>query len=140
MRKYTIHVSSAFGLLFFSGCSTLCSLFGISFGVLFLIWIVPSLIPALIASNKGRSGLGLFLLSIFFTPIVGLIVALIIAPINKTTESEQAPHIIDKATEVPPLSNETLSMAQEVESDIKTTILYWLMWAGVAVIIYLIAR
>lgn len=60
-------------------------IFGMSIlGFIFLLWIVPSIIPAIIASSKGRSGLGIFLLSIFFTPIIGLIVALLMQSGNKT--------------------------------------------------------
>ena len=54
-------------------------------GFIFLLWILPSIVPAIIASAKGRSGLGVFLLSIVFTPIIGLIVALLMQSAKKTT-------------------------------------------------------
>ena len=42
-------------------------------------WFVFSLVPAIIANHKGRSGVGFYLLSVFFSPVVGLIGALIIS-------------------------------------------------------------
>jgi hypothetical protein len=52
-------------------------------GFIFLLWILPSIVPAIIASAKGRSGLGIFLLSVFFTPLIGLIVALLMQSAKK---------------------------------------------------------
>lgn len=79
MKEFEAKKSNDNGVLFGMGFFSL---------VLFLL-LLPSLIPAFIASHKGRSWVGLFLLSIFFTPIVGLIVALIIAPINKAEAPKQ---------------------------------------------------
>jgi hypothetical protein len=46
----------------------------------FLIgWMVFSILAGWIASSKGRSGLGVFLLSILLSPVVGIIVALVMA-------------------------------------------------------------
>lgn len=50
---------------------------------IFLLWVLPSVIPAIIASSKGRSGLGIFILSIFFSPLIGLIVALLMQSAKK---------------------------------------------------------
>lgn len=47
------------------------------------IWLLPSILVGMYASSKGRSGLGFFLLSIVFSPLVGLIGALIVAPIKE---------------------------------------------------------
>lgn len=131
MKNYIILTISVSGLLSVTGCSTLSSLFGISVGILFLIWIVPSLIPALIASNKGRSPLGLFLLSIFFTPIVGLIVALIIAPISKTETHEQKEHSGNDAIQSQPIPYSTTFKKDE---PIDKITLYW----SIAVIVFII--
>ena len=46
---------------------------------LIIIWALFCIIPAIIASNKGRSGIGIFLLSLILSPLVGLIVALIMS-------------------------------------------------------------
>lgn len=43
----------------------------------FLGWIVFSGVAAWIASSKGRSGVGVFLLSLALSPLVGIIVALV---------------------------------------------------------------
>jgi hypothetical protein len=42
------------------------------------IWIFLCVVAALIASNKGRSGFGFFLLSFFLSPLVGIIAALVV--------------------------------------------------------------
>lgn len=47
------------------------------------------LIPASIAQSKFRSGAGFFLLSVFTTPIIGLIAALIIGPDSGARQAEQ---------------------------------------------------
>ena|SRR6266849_8936295 len=44
---------------------------------------------AVIASRKGRSGLGFFLLSVIFTPLIGIIAALIVNPNQKKLEEKQ---------------------------------------------------
>jgi hypothetical protein len=50
-------------------------------GFIFL-WIIVSIIPSVIAHRKGRSWFGFLLLSLFFTPIIGLIVVLIMSPVT----------------------------------------------------------
>jgi DNA-directed RNA polymerase subunit RPC12/RpoP len=42
---------------------------------IFISWIAFSILAGSIASNKGRSGLGFFLLSILFSPLIGIIAA-----------------------------------------------------------------
>jgi len=55
----------------------------------FLIpWLFLSIIAAVIASNKGRSGFGFFLLSIILSPLIGIIAALV-AGENKTAIEEK---------------------------------------------------
>ena len=41
-----------------------------------ILWFILSCVAGIIASNKGRFGLGYFLLSIFLTPLIGLLCAL----------------------------------------------------------------
>ena len=43
-----------------------------------ILWILLCIIPTVIANKKGRSGCGFFLLSVFLSPIVGIITALIV--------------------------------------------------------------
>jgi hypothetical protein len=45
-----------------------------------VFWLVLCGVAAGIAANKGRSGAGVFLLSVFLSPLVGLIVAATMAP------------------------------------------------------------
>ncbi len=40
-----------------------------------IIWIAGCIIAAIIASNKGRSGVGFFFLSLFLSPLIGIIAA-----------------------------------------------------------------
>lgn len=41
----------------------------------FLFWLVFSIVAGVIASNKGRSGVGFFMLSIILSPLVGIVAA-----------------------------------------------------------------
>lgn len=44
-----------------------------------IIWLSLSALAGVIASNKGRSGFGFFILSVFLSPLIGIIAALIAA-------------------------------------------------------------
>ncbi len=52
----------------------------------FCMYAVPCIVVAIFAGSKGRSFLGFLLLSLVFTPVVGLIVALIVMPCGPTAE------------------------------------------------------
>ena len=54
---------------------------------LFILWIAFSIMAAYIASNKGRSGFGWFMLSLCLSPLIGFIGALIAKPKNVSTEN-----------------------------------------------------
>jgi len=45
-----------------------------------IVWLALCGVAAYIAGNKGRSGVGIFFLSFFFSPVVGIIVALVMSP------------------------------------------------------------
>lgn len=53
-----------------------------------IVGLLLSIAAAVIANNKGRSGIQFFLVSIFFTPIVGIIAAAFAAP-NLSKMEEQ---------------------------------------------------
>jgi len=50
------------------------------------IWLALAVVAGVIASNKGRSGSGFFLLAVFLTPLVGIIAALIAQPDTQRLE------------------------------------------------------
>jgi len=52
-------------------------------------WIISSGLAAWIASTKGRSVIGFFLLSLMFSPLVGIIAALVVGPDRKGIETAQ---------------------------------------------------
>lgn len=54
-----------------------------------IIWIVLSIIAAIIARNKARSAIGFFLLAFFLSPIVGIVAALVAGPDRKKLEEKQ---------------------------------------------------
>lgn len=56
---------------------------------IFIFWLALSIIPPIIAINKGRSGAGFFFLSILLSPIIGIIAALVAKPNQKQLEAEQ---------------------------------------------------
>jgi RNA polymerase subunit RPABC4/transcription elongation factor Spt4 len=47
---------------------------------IFVTWLVLSIAAAVYASNKGRSGAGIFFLSLFLSPLVGFLVAVAMEP------------------------------------------------------------
>ena len=51
-----------------------------------IIWIVLCFVAAVIASNKGRSGVGFFILSLLLSPLIGIIIALVAQPNTGKTE------------------------------------------------------
>ena len=61
-----------------------------------LLWVIFCIVPAMIASGKGRSGMGFFLLSLFLSPLIGLIAALIASPAQKpqTVIVNQSPGVV----------------------------------------------
>lgn len=56
---------------------------------IFIFWLAFSIIPAIIANNKGRSGFGFFLLSVLLSPLIGIIAALVAKPNIKIVETNQ---------------------------------------------------
>ena len=44
---------------------------------IFILWLFLSIVAGIIASNKGRSGFGFFLLSVLLSPLIGIIAALV---------------------------------------------------------------
>jgi hypothetical protein len=42
-----------------------------------ILWLFLSIVAGIIAGNKGRSGLGFFLLSVLLSPLIGIIAALV---------------------------------------------------------------
>ncbi len=47
---------------------------------IFLFWIIFSILVAVYANNKGRSGAGFFFLSLLLSPLIGFIVAAVSSP------------------------------------------------------------
>jgi hypothetical protein len=52
-----------------------------------LTWLILSFVAASVAGNKGRSFGGILFLSLIFSPVIGLIVALCMAPNTTATEA-----------------------------------------------------
>jgi len=56
---------------------------------LFIAWIFFSIIAGVIASQKGRSGFGFFVLSILLSPLIGIVAALVARPdVEKVEQNE----------------------------------------------------
>ena len=56
---------------------------------LFALWIAFSIMAAYVASNKGRSGFGWFMLSLILSPLIGFIGALIAKSKDVSTVSNE---------------------------------------------------
>ena len=54
-----------------------------------LVWIILSFVAANVAADKGRSGGGILFLSLILSPVIGLILALCMAPNTNVIESEK---------------------------------------------------
>jgi hypothetical protein len=57
--------------------------------ILLLIWVLPCIAAGSIAAKKGRSFGGFFLLSLCFSPLVGIIAALVVQPHAAGVQAEQ---------------------------------------------------
>ena len=55
----------------------------------FAFWGLLCVGVGALAHSRGRSAVGFFLLSVFFTPLLGLIVVLVIQDLNKKAERDQ---------------------------------------------------
>jgi hypothetical protein len=55
----------------------------------FVVWLGLSVVAGIVASSKGRSGFGFFLLAVFLSPLVGLIAAAIAKPNTPNVEASQ---------------------------------------------------
>jgi len=53
------------------------------------LWFIFAGVAALIATNKGRSGIGFFALSVVLSPLVGIIIALCVNPDTAAQESSK---------------------------------------------------
>lgn len=53
------------------------------------IWFFLCVVAGVIARKKGRSGFGLFLLAFFFSPLIGIIVALLLGRNQSKIEARQ---------------------------------------------------
>jgi len=49
---------------------------------IFLLWMILSIIPAVIANKKGRSGVGWFFLSLLISPILAGIIVVALGPVE----------------------------------------------------------
>ena len=56
---------------------------------IFFGWLLFSIIPAIIASNKGRSGVAWFFLSLLLSPLFAGLLVLVLSPVAKPTPSVQ---------------------------------------------------
>lgn len=50
---------------------------------IFIFWFIFSIVVGFVASTKGRSSIGYFLLSILISPLLGLIIILVLSPSEK---------------------------------------------------------
>lgn len=55
----------------------------------FIGWIVFSIVAAVIAAHKGRSGPGFFFLSLVFSPLIGIVAALVAKPNIAQVEADK---------------------------------------------------
>lgn len=56
-----------------------------------LIWIVCAILVAVVANNRGRSGLGWFLLALIISPLLALIVVAVMSRVEPVEASKTCP-------------------------------------------------
>lgn len=54
-----------------------------------LLWLVFSVVAGIVAASRGRSGFGYFLLSIFLSPLVGLLLAALMPSLKAASAQTQ---------------------------------------------------
>ena len=54
-----------------------------------VFWLFFSIIAGVIATRKGRSGIGFFFLSILLSPLIGIISAIIATPNQNQVENDK---------------------------------------------------
>ncbi|MBZ0105418.1 MAG: zinc ribbon domain-containing protein [Sulfuricella denitrificans] len=55
-----------------------------------IVWFVLSVVSGIIASNKGRSGFGFFILALLLSPLIGIIMALVVKS-HVSSDGQPAP-------------------------------------------------
>ena len=78
---------------------------------LIIFWLITSVLAGGIASNKGRSFMGFFLLALLLSPLVGIIAALIAAPINAGVNTIDENGMITEASRTCPYCAEDIKSA-----------------------------
>lgn len=58
--------------------------------VAIVVWVGLNLIASVIASRKGRSGFGFFLLSVILSPLLAIALALIVHPVKNIKVDEES--------------------------------------------------
>jgi uncharacterized membrane protein YiaA len=57
--------------------------------MIWVFWFFLAVIVGAWASNKGRSGIGYFLLSLLLSPLIGALVVAVLSPVTKNVEAAQ---------------------------------------------------
>lgn len=55
--------------------------------IIVIFWLILAILVGVFAGSKGRTGVGLFFLSLLFSPLIGFIIALVVSPKTKVTEA-----------------------------------------------------
>ena len=84
-----------------------------------LFWFPLSIAVGVYASNKGRSGFGLFLLSVFLSPVLGLLFA--VALRNKAADQRHAELLEALRKATPPLPAQSIADDPEPARPLLTT-------------------
>lgn len=53
-----------------------------------VLWFIFAILVGVYASSKGRSGIGFFLIALLLSPLIGLIIALVVSPIQANVEAK----------------------------------------------------
>jgi predicted RNA-binding Zn-ribbon protein involved in translation (DUF1610 family) len=59
--------------------------------IFFIIYLIPAILVGAYAASKGRSGIGFFFISILFSWLLALIIAIVVEPRHADTETGPMP-------------------------------------------------
>ena len=91
--------------------------------ILIIFYTIPSIIVGAAASNRGRSGVGYFFVSIIFSPIIGFIILLVLGDNNKirTERIKEDAEIRENVAQVYRSSNYLNSISENKSSNLIAT-------------------
>jgi hypothetical protein len=82
--------------------------------IIIIFWLILSVVIGVVASNRGRSGIGWFFLSMLISPVLALLFLIACRDLRMEAQFQKASPQINDATKVCPRCAETIKQAAKV--------------------------